>query len=82
MILQDKLDALKKDFQTQAPPEILEIMRRATEDLDRSGILDRTVKVGARAPDFTLTNTKGNSVTLKQLISQGPLILGFYRGRW
>jgi len=82
MVLQDKLDALKNDFQSKAPPEVLKIMQRATADLKQSGLLHRTVQVGDRAPDFTLTNTREETVALKQLTGRGPLVLGFYRGRW
>ncbi len=82
MKLQDKLDDIKKGFQEQAPREALDIMHRAVEDLNNSGILDQTVKVGDKAPEFTLNNTKGQTVTLSQLLAKGPLVLGFYRGRW
>lgn len=37
-----------------------------------------TLKVGDRAPDFTLADTEGNPVTLSRLLEQGPVILAFY----
>ncbi len=82
MKLQEKLDAFRKNFEKQVPPEALEIMHRATDDLRNSGILDLAVKVGDKAPDFTLRNTTGQEVSLSQLLSKGPVVLGFYRGRW
>ncbi len=82
MKLQEKLDAFRKNFEKQVPPEALEIMHRATDDLRNSGIMDRALKVGDKAPDFTLRNTGGREVSLSQLLSKGPVILGFYRGRW
>jgi hypothetical protein len=82
MKLQDKLDGIKKDFERKAPKEALKIMHRAVDDLRNSGILDRTVSVGDKAPEFTLKNTKRQEVTLNQLLSEGPIVLGFYRGRW
>lgn len=36
------------------------------------------VKVGDRAPDFTLPDTDGNPVTLSKLLEGGPAILAFY----
>jgi len=33
MILQEKLSALKKDFEAKAAKDVVEIMHRATEDL-------------------------------------------------
>jgi peroxiredoxin len=82
MILQQKLDAQKKKTETSAPKEILDIMHRATEDLVKSGIMDRIVKKGDKAPDFRLKDIKGNIVILKEKLSGGPVVLGFYRGRW
>jgi len=82
MKLQDKLDGIKRDFEKKAPKEALKIMHRAVDDLTNSGILDRTVKVGDKAPEFILRNTKGQEVALNQLLSKGPIVLGFYRGRW
>lgn len=82
MRLQEELDAYRKSFEAQAPKDVLEIMHRATEGLRNSGILERAVKVGDRAPDFSLRNTRGQEVTLRQLLSKGPVVLSFYRGRW
>lgn len=82
MRLQDKLDNLKREFETKAPTEILTIMHRATEDLKNSGIMDSAISVGDKAPEFTLKNVEGKEIHLSRLLSKGPLVLGFYRGRW
>jgi peroxiredoxin Q/BCP len=37
-----------------------------------------TVKVGDKAPDFTLPDTEGKPVTLSALLEKGPVILAFY----
>ena len=82
MSLKDKLDKLKEGFKTKAPQDAQEIMHRATEDLKNSSIMDRVVKVGDEAPDFTLKNTEGQDVSLSKLIDDGPVVLTFYRGKW
>ena len=82
MTLQDKLDAHKRDFVKKAPEEVLAIMQRAKDELVQSGIMERTVKVGDLAPDFSLTNTDGRQLALGDLLDRRPLVLGFYRGRW
>ena len=46
MGLQDKLDEYKKSFLAKAPPEAVEVMQRATEDLKNSGILNKILKAG------------------------------------
>lgn len=41
-----------------------------------------TIGVGSKAPDFTLSNANGQSVTLSELLEEGPVVLSFYRGGW
>jgi len=36
------------------------------------------IKVGDKAPDFTLPDTDGKPVTLSKLLADGPVILAFY----
>jgi peroxiredoxin Q/BCP len=36
------------------------------------------LKVGDKAPDFTLLDTDGKPVTLSKLLNQGPVVLAFY----
>ena len=54
MGLKDKLNQMKEDFKAKAPKEAQDILHRAAEDLKNSGIMERAVKVGDKAPDFTL----------------------------
>ena len=82
MRLQDKLDEHKKSFLEKAPPEAVEVMQKATEDLKNSGILDKVLKVGQSAPEFSLPNENGDLVELKDLLAQGPVVISFYRGQW
>ena len=82
MSLKDKLNKLKESFKTKAPADAQEIMHRATEDLKNSGILDHVVKVGDKAPDFTLKDTEGQDVSLSSLLGDGPVVITFYRGNW
>jgi len=37
-----------------------------------------TLKVGDKAPDFTLPDTDGKPVTLSRLLVTGPVIVAFY----
>ena len=82
MSLQDKLSALRAGAEKRIPSDRLAIMHRATEDLRRSGILDRVVKVGAVAPPFRLLNHDGDAVDSAELLSRGPLVVSFFRGSW
>lgn len=82
MSLQDRLDAYKAEFVKKVSPETLAIMHRATDDLRRSGILNRILKAGDKAPEFTLANTRGEKISSADLLRRGPLVVTFYRGLW
>jgi peroxiredoxin len=82
MALQDKLNEYKANFEKNAPPEALEVMHRATVDLRNSGILDRALKVGDKAPEFELENTSGELIRSKDILSERLMVLTFYRGKW
>jgi hypothetical protein len=82
MSLQEKLDAYKEGMVKKAPKEALDIMHRATEDLRNSEIMEGVVKVGDPALEFELQNAAGELIRLKDLLSEGPLVLSFYRGKW
>ncbi|HEY1422225.1 MAG TPA: hypothetical protein VGF20_02145 [Candidatus Acidoferrum sp.] len=85
--LQERLDEYKKGFESGGPPynvphEAVETMHRATAELKASGIEDRALKVGDRAPSFTLFNQDHVQVASADLLSQGPLVVSFFRGHW
>ena len=82
MSLKQKIDAYKEAFKTKAPQEAQDIMKRATEALQNSPQMNNTIKTGDMAPDFTLKNADNQDVDLGDLLSRGPVVLGFYRGRW
>lgn len=82
MLLAAELDAFRGAFMTKAPAEIRAAMERADSELLASGILDRALKSGDTAPDFTLPSSDGQIVSLKDLLKSGPVVLSFYRGGW
>ena len=82
MALQEKLDTLKANFEAKAPKDALDIMHRATDELRSSGIMQQVLKIGDKAPEFELQNADENLIRSKNLLSSGPLVLSFYRGRW
>jgi len=82
MTLNDQLQAMKEKSKQRIPEESRRIMERAIDDLRKSGAVERVVKVGDRAPDFTLPNAAGQSVRFADLVARGPVVLSFFRGRW
>lgn len=58
-----------------------EIMAQAKQGLAEH-MPDPGLKVGTKAPDFTLANAFGKPVNLYAQLAKGPVILSFYRGAW
>lgn len=82
MSLQNRLDAFKNEKESSIPPEALKMMHRATNELAASGIMERVLKIGDQAPDFTLPDTAGQTVRSSEMLKKGPLVVSFYRGVW
>ena len=82
MSLQAKLDKMREQFESTAPPEALTVMHQATKDLLTSDIRDGVLKIGDRAPEFSLSDQDNNLVRASDLLSDGPLVISFYRGVW
>jgi peroxiredoxin len=83
MPLQQKLDAFKAEFEGKvAPPEVVAVMNGATRALIASRQAARALKVGDRAPAFSLPDAAGRTVHLAELLNSGPVVAVFYRGIW
>lgn len=83
MTLQDKLDALRVEFETNvASREVLAAISRSIEEVVESGLARRALKAGDIAPPFTLPDQAGRMVSSQSLLHRGPLVVTFYRGVW
>ena len=82
MLLQTKLDKMREQFEATAPPEALAVMHQATNDLLASDIMDGVLKTGDRAPEFSLSGQYDKLIRASDLLSDGPLVISFYRGVW
>jgi peroxiredoxin len=51
-------------------------------ELKATGIEERALKVGERAPSFTLFNQDHVQVASADLFQQGPVVISFFRGHW
>lgn len=80
--LQDQLDEITANTRTLVQPERLAVSERAVEELFATGIEQRILPVGAKAPEFTLSDASGRAVHSTDLLALGPVILNFFRGRW
>lgn len=62
-------------------PEDKAVMAQAAKNL-AVALPDPGLKVGAKAPNFSLKNAEGKSVNLRSALEKGPVVLVFYRGAW
>lgn len=70
------------DLATGSIPEVIDArIAQGAADITLSGVAPG-LSVGDEAPDFTLANAVGESVTLSELLATGPVVLTFYRGEW
>ena len=79
MSLKEKIERFKAS--RNRPAEIESVLANAVGELRTAGT-GAGLTVGARAPDFTLPNQRGDTVRLSERLARGPVALSFYRGVW
>jgi hypothetical protein len=72
MSLQDELDALRAEFVRSAPPGRAALYDAKVDELRRTFPIEKALKTGDHAPDFTLPNPSGRAVSLSALLRSGP----------
>ncbi|WP_422929648.1 peroxiredoxin-like family protein [Singulisphaera sp. PoT] len=77
-----ELEAFQKDIASKAPAERLKAYEEGIEQVKKSGVLEKALKVGDKAPDFELPNASGKVVKLSSLLENGPVVVTWYRGGW
>ena len=82
MSLKHDIEAMQQEVLPQIPEEIRDKFVSATEELVRSGITERSLKVGDTVPFFSLPNAVGEIVNSSDLLREGSLVINFYRGNW
>lgn len=80
--LADQLMARQQESAKRAPPERVQAANTAIADLAASGIIEAAANKGDKAPNFSLPNALGESITLYDELKKGPVILTWYRGSW
>ena len=62
------------------PPAFAQLGPKDGTDLSQTDL--QRIKVGQPAPDFTLEDMDGKSITLSDLRGKKTVVLVFYRGYW
>jgi peroxiredoxin len=80
--LQQQLDEFIAQVASRLPADVVEDLTGPIGQLMMSDASSQALKEGVQAPDFTLPDVRGASVTLSHLLMQGPVVIAFYRGTW
>ena len=64
------------------PAETQAIHARVIGELKAARFADKVLQVGSRAPAFELKDHNGKPVSSHELLSKGPMVICFFRGRW
>ena len=80
--LTKQLDAFMAGFMERVDPATAATLRASSMALEQAGVVERALKIGDHAPDFTLPDQAGKSVSLQDLLARGPVVLTFFRGGW
>ncbi|GMT50343.1 MAG: hypothetical protein IEMM0008_1882 [bacterium] len=80
--VQSQLDALSAKYSKMMSPTTTKIFNDGIKSLKTSGILERAIKKGDKAPDFELNNATGKKVKLSDLLKKGSVVIVWYRGGW
>jgi peroxiredoxin len=64
------------------PAEMQAIHARVVTELKQQGMNAKALPAGVQAPSFELKDHNGKPVSSAELLSHGPLVICFFRGRW
>jgi len=81
-MLKEKLNAYQAESLKRTNQDNQQIMQNAAQALIDQKIGAQALKKGDIMPSFNLINAKGQKVSSQELLSQGPVIINFYRGAW
>ena len=81
-MLNQKIRATIAQFKHTLPAELSALIEQGAGEISALDVVERARKVGDAAPDFALSNQRGEQRRLAHYLLRGPLVLTFYRGVW
>jgi peroxiredoxin len=80
--LNDQLARLREERSAKRPAAANKIMAAGQLKVAVLNIDGKSLSVGQKIPAFTLGNAVGKKISSTALLSDGPLVISFYRGAW
>ena len=82
MTLKTELDAYTNELLRELGDDVEKLFAGQIEQARSFKVLEHGLGVGANAPNFSLPSATDETVELKRLLEDGPVVLTFYRGGW
>lgn len=82
MSLTEELREMAENSVKRHPGEAQDIMKAAIDQLQATSILEKAHKTGDTIPEIILPNATGDTVNLKDVLTNNKVVLAFYRGAW
>jgi peroxiredoxin len=82
MSLKAQLEACRREYETNAEPQLVDALRRSIQRLAETDLLAKAVKAGETAPIFKLRCGRGGFIDLSHLLECGPVVVSFFWGDW
>lgn len=82
MAIKAELEAFSRELEAEVGDDAQRLFDGQIEQARRDGVPGRSLKVGSKAPNFSLPGATGEPVELRQLLQKGRIVLTFYRGGW
>jgi peroxiredoxin len=80
--LEDQLECQRRKAWDSRTPEERSVRAEAIKAVHESGVAQNALRVGEQLPLFKLPDATGREVNIGDLLSDGPVVLSFYRGSW
>jgi len=82
MSLAQNIQNFQDEFIPTIPKETLDVLMSELQVLIDTGMAEKAVQQDSHFPTFALPNAKNETRSLDDFLSQGPLVISFYRGAW
>ena len=80
--LSQELEEYRAGWRQRVPADRQAAMERHMAQLEASGFGKSAKQVGDLAPDVSLPDATGKTVSLASMLQKGPVVVVFYRGGW
>ena len=81
-MLQASLSKTYEDLHANIPTEVSAPIKRAATNNKATFYLSSTIQIGDVLPPFNFPDATGKQISSTDILSQGPLLIAFYRGSW